>query len=242
MGDINLKISMDTSLSDIADWIFGAEFECDINNMICITTHYNHHHIDPDDDDVLLPWDTKWGDIPHKSLTILAFDSWAFQKVMTYLNIHTVAPSDDDEEVKTVKLFQTPSAFDLWMNIKVLHKEIASLKKEMKVMKEERVKVNETEEGRKRKAWFCCHCWKKEKGSVKLKVFFRDVVLFHPDSPFFKMMFSVADEWGWAPSLQKLVFIVFNRSGTLNLSAGSVMVQREVAFQLMSFSYLLYMT
>ena len=48
-------------------------------------------------------------------------------------------------------------------------------------------------------------------------------------------MFSVADDWGWAPSLQKLDFIVFNRSGTLNLSAGSVMVCGEVVFQLPSF-------
>ena len=140
MDDHNLKIELDTTLSDIAERIFGIDFGCDINNMIGMTTHYNHHHIEPDDDEVLLPWDTKWGDIAHETVTILAFDSWSFQQVMTYLTIHTVDPSDDDEEVKKIKVCQTPSTFDLWMHIKALRKEIASLKRQMK----------ESDEGRKR--------------------------------------------------------------------------------------------
>lgn len=43
MEDINLKLPMDTSLSVIADRMFGADFECDINSMCCMTTPYSHH-------------------------------------------------------------------------------------------------------------------------------------------------------------------------------------------------------
>lgn len=123
MEDINLKFPMDTSLSSIVDGMFGGDFEREVNNMCCFTTHFNRHHIDPDDDDALLGWDLKWGDIPRKKLTILAFDSWACHKVITHLSIHTVVPSDDDEEVKKIEVFQTPSTLYLWTQIKALKRD-----------------------------------------------------------------------------------------------------------------------
>ena len=127
-----MKFAEDTSLSMIAGEIFGDGLECEINGLCCFTTHYNWCHMEYSDDSIL-SWDVLWKELP-ATVTIIAFDAWTFVTINSWLQQHAVAATDD-QEVKTVMICQSPTAFQLWLQMKDMNKEISSLKNELTSVK-----------------------------------------------------------------------------------------------------------